>query len=134
MQKEFYQKVCEEVFSDHKSMMLTLIENGENCGAKAIYRDGQLLAFTPSETKDYWRDLVLPRITNYSLTVLDEADNRKIFAEPLLAPPQLVICGGGHISLYLAEIAHIIGFEVVVIDDRFEFANSNRFSDGESYL
>ena len=127
MQKEFYKQVCAEVFSDHQSMMLTLIESGGNCGAKALYRDGQLLAFAPADLEIFWQELIIPRVANYSLTAIDDEGKKRVFAEPLLAPPQLVICGGGHISLYLAEIAHIIGFEVVVIDDRFEFANSKRF-------
>lgn len=40
---------------------------------------------------------------------------------------RLIICGGGHVSLVLAQIASLLEFDVVVIDDRAEFANSERF-------
>ena len=52
-----------------------------------------------------------------------------IFVEPILATPTAYIFGGGHVSLYLAKVASVAGFEVVVIDDRPSFANKERFPD-----
>lgn len=40
---------------------------------------------------------------------------------------RLIICGGGHVSLALAQIAALLEFEIVIIDDRAEFANASRF-------
>ena len=40
---------------------------------------------------------------------------------------RLILCGGGHVSLELAHIAARLEFELVVIDDRPEFANEDRF-------
>lgn len=40
---------------------------------------------------------------------------------------RLILCGGGHVSLELAYVAVRLEFEVVVIDDRPEFANTDRF-------
>jgi len=40
---------------------------------------------------------------------------------------RLIICGGGHVSLALAHIASVLDFEIVVIDDREEFASPERF-------
>lgn len=40
---------------------------------------------------------------------------------------RLILCGGGHVSLEVAFIAARLEFEVVVIDDRAEFANAGRF-------
>lgn len=50
-----------------------------------------------------------------------------ILIEPFLKNERMIIFGGGHISLSLAEFASKVGFEVVVIDDRAEFANKTRF-------
>lgn len=41
--------------------------------------------------------------------------------------PVLVICGGGHVGYYIAKMGHMLDFEVVVIDDRESFANTERF-------
>ena len=40
---------------------------------------------------------------------------------------RLILCGGGHVSLELAHIAARLEFELIVIDDREEFANQERF-------
>ena len=50
-----------------------------------------------------------------------------IFLEHMTRPPTLYIFGGGHISLCLAWIAHRVGFEVIVLDERSAFANRERF-------
>jgi len=52
-----------------------------------------------------------------------------IFVEPILATPTAYIFGGGHVSLYLAKVASVAGFDVVVADDRASFANQERFPD-----
>lgn len=40
---------------------------------------------------------------------------------------RLILCGGGHVSLALAQIAALLEFEICVIDDREDFANPGRF-------
>ena len=40
---------------------------------------------------------------------------------------RLILCGGGHVSLELAHVAARLEFEIIVIDDRSEFANAGRF-------
>lgn len=42
--------------------------------------------------------------------------------------PELIICGGGHVSHDLAKMASCLDFHIKVIDDREEFANRERFS------
>lgn len=55
---------------------------------------------------------------------------REVLVEPLVPRPLLLIAGGGHIGQALAELANLVGFEVVVIDDRPEFADPARFPPG----
>ncbi len=50
-----------------------------------------------------------------------------IYAEPIERPSVLYLFGGGHVSLEVAWIAHRVGFEIVIVDDREEFANRERF-------
>jgi xanthine dehydrogenase accessory factor len=56
------------------------------------------------------------------------------FLEPIFDQPVVYICGGGHISLYLAPLVKMVGFEVVVIDDRPEFAEQTRFATADQVL
>lgn len=55
-----------------------------------------------------------------------EADRTR-YVEPLDAPPVLLLCGGGHVALETARLAHDCDFVVDVVDDRAEFANAARF-------
>lgn len=42
--------------------------------------------------------------------------------------PELIICGGGHVSYDLVKMASCLDFRIKVIDDREEFANRERFA------
>lgn len=49
------------------------------------------------------------------------------FVEPWLAPPRLILCGGGHVAQATVPVAARAGFQVTVLDDREEFARPERF-------
>lgn len=54
-------------------------------------------------------------------------EESSIIAEPFCRQERLIILGGGHISLSLAEFSAKTGFSVIIVDDRPSFANSVRF-------
>lgn len=54
-------------------------------------------------------------------------DGRSVSVEALLPPTTAVICGAGHVAQALAPVAAAVGFDVVVLDDRPEFAAAERF-------
>jgi len=54
-------------------------------------------------------------------------DGRTVLLEPLEPAATVIICGGGHVGQALAPAALAAGFRVVVIDDREEFADPQRF-------
>jgi xanthine dehydrogenase accessory factor len=51
----------------------------------------------------------------------------KVFIEPIQGASTLYVFGGGHIALPLVQFAKALEFAVVVVDDRPEFANKERF-------
>jgi xanthine dehydrogenase accessory factor len=57
-----------------------------------------------------------------------------VFLEPLRPLPALLIFGGGHISFFLARLGKMLDFHVVIIDDRPEFANKERFPDADETI
>ena len=57
----------------------------------------------------------------------DEQKTEKWIAEPFCKENRMLIFGGGHVSLALAEFAARTGFAVTVTDDRPSFANKLRF-------
>lgn len=61
-----------------------------------------------------------------------ESDGHSYFIEPLFHPGTVHIMGGGHVGLATASLAKNVGFDVVVVDDRPEFANQSRFPEVNS--
>ena len=53
------------------------------------------------------------------------------FAEPYYNQERLVIYGGGHIALPLVKLGKMLGFYVIVIDDRLQYANQERFLEAD---
>jgi xanthine dehydrogenase accessory factor len=80
------------------------------------------------------------KMLHFDLTGEEEGDQMlcggemDIFIEPILPPPTLYIFGAGHISLSISKMAKMVGFRVVVIDDRAEFANPERFPEADQIL
>lgn len=54
-----------------------------------------------------------------------------IFIEPVLPVQTAYIFGGGHVSLSLSKVASIAGFSTVVVDNREQFANRERFPEAD---
>jgi xanthine dehydrogenase accessory factor len=58
----------------------------------------------------------------------------RLLVEPLGVPGTLFLFGGGHVSQKLAPLADTLGFRIVVVDDRSEFANPERFPQAEEFV
>ncbi|MBN2476419.1 MAG: XdhC family protein [Pirellulales bacterium] len=54
----------------------------------------------------------------------------EVFVEPLMPRPTLLIVGGGHVGQAVAAQAALVGFDIVVIDDRPEFTRPELFPRG----
>ena len=51
----------------------------------------------------------------------------EVIVEPFLPKPSLLIFGAGHVSEAVAAVAAVAGFETLVVDDRIDWASSDRF-------
>lgn len=94
---------------------------GERAGSVAVL-DGERV-FGDPETVRSVRDLdTLPAIVD------------DVLCERITTPPHLYLCGAGHVSVYTAKVAKMVGFLVTVIDERAEFANRDRFPTADEIL
>ncbi len=59
-----------------------------------------------------------------------KGERLEVLAEPLVPNPLLVIAGGGHVGQALALQADLVGFDILVIDDRREFTAAELFPEG----
>lgn len=60
---------------------------------------------------------------------LRESAGEMLFIEPVTFPASVFIFGAGHVSKAIARISAMVEFHTVVLDDRQEFANLERFPD-----
>jgi xanthine dehydrogenase accessory factor len=47
----------------------------------------------------------------------------ELLIEPVVPPPRLLVVGGGHVGQAVAQHAALVGFEIVLFEDRAEFAD-----------
>jgi xanthine dehydrogenase accessory factor len=56
------------------------------------------------------------------------------FVEKIHLNSRLFLFGAGHVSVFVARLARTVGFEIIIIDDRPEFANKERFPEADEII
>lgn len=119
----FYHTIIRQM--NQGALYLLTIITGPEAGQKMTWQNGRHCYEEP-QLESFWKEaqkqLELTAVP-YRFTV----EGREIFAERLVEEPELVICGGGHVSLELAALADYLEYSYTVIDDRPEFAGRDRF-------
>ncbi len=67
------------------------------------------------------------------LLTIEEKAEVELFIE-VSVPPSLLIVGAGHIGQSLAQMGKLMGFRVVVLDDRPDYANVQRFPEADEII
>jgi xanthine dehydrogenase accessory factor len=132
-QQAAIERILEAQLKGLPCLIVTLIETDETKGLepkKLLYAPE-----TPDNLDEFpWIAPIiseLPQVLAGHRSVLLSArigrEERPVFLEPLIIPSTVYLFGAGHISLSLCPLAKMVGFRVVVFDDRGEFANAQRF-------
>ena len=58
----------------------------------------------------------------------------EVYVEPVLPIAVVYLFGAGHVAYNVYRVAKIAGFDVVVVDDRESYANSERFPDAREVI
>ena len=105
-------------------------------GAKLLLRaDGTVSGSLGTETLDEPALEVARRIAEIGNTEsISTEDGTEIFVEGFTTPPTLVMVGGGHVGKATADLAHLLGYRVHIVDDRPEFSNEGRFPYAEQTI
>jgi xanthine dehydrogenase accessory factor len=132
----FFTKTA-ELLKEGKTPFLLTILNAPGfpdlTGEKLLYSGDTFFPSNPNLT-EYWKDLTEELVFQQYPSILFSKNSAEIFIERLAKNPSLILCGGGHISLPLSKLGHMLGFHVTVIDPREEFANPSRFSENTRIL
>jgi xanthine dehydrogenase accessory factor len=101
---------------------------------------------TDLQLPDHFREIIMREVKRIlsaqgnagymelDLPVPGEKQTAKFFLEPVLPLPRLLIAGAGHIGRALSHLGRLLDFEVTVIDDRKEYANSNNLPDADHII
>ncbi len=117
--------------------MLPLFQQAANCyknGAQGVWK------VDISEPKNPQRSFIDLRLDHPEeeqielnttlrrrVTQLIQHENQKFVLDPLPKNGTVILFGGGHVALEVAELAATLDFKVIVLDDRIEFADKSRF-------
>jgi xanthine dehydrogenase accessory factor len=77
---------------------------------------------------------VLQKRQSESKKVCSSVGELDVFFEASLPDETLLILGAGHIASPLCQMAKLVGFRVVVVDDREDYANAQRFPQADQVL
>ena len=90
---------------------------------------GEMEAQALTDAQHALRDRV-----HQTLSYTTPAGHIKLFVEVQHRPPELIIVGAGHVAQPLAQLGKLCDFTVVVLDDRPQFANRQRFPGADEVL
>ena len=78
----------------------------------------------------------MPRGREQWLEVPEAAEGQttQIYVEAFTHPATLVIAGGGHVGKALYSLACFLGFRTIIVDDRSQFANKERFPEADRII
>lgn len=112
-----------------------------------VYPDGRILGSVGggeienrviAEAQQSMRD-GKPRFLEYSMADPTRGDpgvcggQVEAYVEPILPRPVVVVIGVGHVGKAVAHLAHWLGFQVVISDDRIELCTTEAVPDADEY-
>ncbi len=134
------QKQLQAARGERRGVVATVVTPSED-GAQpagsniAAWEGGALdghLGAVQEEAATLARRLVEAPRPKHALVTL--SDGSEVFADIYAEAPEIVIIGGGHVGRAVANVAKLLGYRLGVIDDRPDFANSERFPEAETII
>jgi len=116
--------------------LITVISEGKNLSVNpgkkmAVKSDGTSIGNIGEEGLKKWiiaeslKILKKSRSETKKYSLKHEKIN--LFIDFIPGEQFLIVAGGGHIGKFLVEMGEILGFNIVVVDDRKDYANRTRF-------
>lgn len=103
-----------------------------------VYRDGSKLGSIEGVEAEVLREaaevLHEERPANRTFQVPGADVRVEVFLEPVLTRPTVYLFGGGHVSKHIAKVADVAGFRIVIVEDREQYANRQRFPEAEGFI
>ncbi|MBQ8074349.1 MAG: XdhC family protein [Oscillospiraceae bacterium] len=121
--ENFYQAILQELAENRPVALETVLQGEKGEISSGLSR--RLTEVTPvADTRGRRFARVTAEQEGESLTV----------REPVLPQERLIVLGGGHIALPVCQFGAACGFNVCVVDDRPDFANTQRFPEAAQVI
>jgi len=122
-----FETIKECIDQNEPGTLVTQIKDGidalDNGARMLIKKDGTTQGTIPQINI---KEIEINKNRSHELLSLNE-NSLDLFIEKITLNPEVIIFGAGHVSLFVAQLAKMVGFKIIVIDDRSEFANRQRF-------
>jgi xanthine dehydrogenase accessory factor len=118
-----------ELSQNRRAMLVSVVSGNETHIARiehALFNSDNRVLGCP-ELSGMLREKLSGVITKASCVHVLNLGNHMVVADPGHIAPTLYIFGAGHVARPTAHLAAMAGFGVVVLDDRSEFADADRF-------
>jgi xanthine dehydrogenase accessory factor len=95
-----------------------------------VLEDGSLTGEFPYP--QHWLDLLVEKSYRSTYPVVETVVDEQFVIERCFVPSTVFIFGAGHVSQQVALLAEMVDFQTIVLDDRSEYANQERFPQADS--
>ena len=128
-----YQKIY-DVVEKRGRVKTGIFLNGEETGLKYLVEEDCFFYPDGKKAKETAGELLKKTVADAVETGVVKVGNQEIFVETYEKNPRLVILGGGHVSIPVAEIGKLLGFHITVMDDREDFVTKERFPQADERI
>lgn len=134
--RSIFSLMIEHIMSGYSFYYITAyVETGDTIDVKGhclLFKDGKMIGDSVIDEKAM--AFIRDEMHNVSSTTILSMDDTKYIIDPVRRIKTIYCFGAGHVAVPTARIATMVGFRVVVIDDRAEFANTERFPEADGVL
>jgi xanthine dehydrogenase accessory factor len=127
LDSQWWQLVSDHIRQNKSATSVTII-SGEMAGQKVLTDNDTVLYSTASTAL---QDKLVKAGQSHPATERVQIDDLDVLVDVHRPQPHLILIGGAHVAIALKNIAHVLGFRVVLIDPREAFATEERFPDVE---
>lgn len=135
---EIFKRISSFINEGRKGVLLTLVSDGirseDETNRLLVEEDGFTMGAIRIVSEEGKAGLT-KFLENKTPKLMEiEKGKESVFVEPLRPYDVLYLFGAGHVSIFVASLAAMVGFRVIAIDDRKEFANKERFKEADELI
>lgn len=130
---EQVKKVCSQIEScinnNYNAVFVTELSNDSRSTAHYVFSESLKDGCSDAEICE-----LLKKEGRFRSLKVKSLDDKIFILEPICISDTVYIFGAGHVSKQLAEVTEMTGFKTVILDDREEFANKDRFPKADKII